>query len=291
MRSAICCSCAWCRFPFWLVNLAPALVGVRLSTFVAATAIGILPATIAFAVFGAGLGSVIAAQETQYNACLAAGGARLRGPLRAVAGADADAASARCWRWRCSRSFPPWRGACGGASSAPARRPTGCDDGRAAHPRSLRHRRRRRRSFFRGGGGRAGHAGGADRKRPDGRRMPQHRLRAVESDDCRRPPRRCVSHQRAVRHRGCRSGDRLRRGQRPHPPRHRHDRAQRFQGALHRARRPRDRRRSALYRHPDRRGGLRTWRHVRDQGAPLRHRDRIAAGGAGHSRTRSACPT
>jgi uncharacterized membrane protein YdjX (TVP38/TMEM64 family) len=61
-------------FPFWLVNLAPALVGVRLSTFVTATAIGILPATIAFAVFGAGLGSVIAAQETEYNACLAAGG-------------------------------------------------------------------------------------------------------------------------------------------------------------------------------------------------------------------------
>jgi uncharacterized membrane protein YdjX (TVP38/TMEM64 family) len=60
-------------FPFWLVNLAPALFGVRLSTFVAATAIGILPATVTFAVFGAGLGSVIAAQEAQYNACLAAG--------------------------------------------------------------------------------------------------------------------------------------------------------------------------------------------------------------------------
>ena len=50
-------------FPFWLVNLAPALFGVRLSTFVAATAIGILPATLTFAVFGAGLDSVIAAQE------------------------------------------------------------------------------------------------------------------------------------------------------------------------------------------------------------------------------------
>ena len=59
--------------PFWLVNLAPALFGVRLSTFVTATAIGILPATVTFAVFGAGLGSVIAAQESQYNACLAAG--------------------------------------------------------------------------------------------------------------------------------------------------------------------------------------------------------------------------
>jgi len=57
-------------FPFWLVNLAPALFGVRLSTYVAATAIGILPATVTFAVFGAGLGSVIAAQEAQYNACM-----------------------------------------------------------------------------------------------------------------------------------------------------------------------------------------------------------------------------
>ena len=60
-------------FPFWLVNLAPALFGVRLSTFIAASAIGIIPATVTFAVFGAGLDSIIAAQEPQYNACLAAG--------------------------------------------------------------------------------------------------------------------------------------------------------------------------------------------------------------------------
>jgi len=60
-------------FPFWLVNLAPALFGVRLSTFVAATAIGIIPATFAFAFFGAGLDSAIAAQELAYKACIAAG--------------------------------------------------------------------------------------------------------------------------------------------------------------------------------------------------------------------------
>ena len=65
-------------FPFWLVNLAPALFGVRFSTFIAATAIGILPATVTFAVFGAGLDSVIAAQEPQYSACLAAGRADCR---------------------------------------------------------------------------------------------------------------------------------------------------------------------------------------------------------------------
>jgi uncharacterized membrane protein YdjX (TVP38/TMEM64 family) len=60
-------------FPFWLVNLAPALFGVRLSTFVVATAIGILPATVTFSIFGAGLGSIVAAQEAQYDACMAAG--------------------------------------------------------------------------------------------------------------------------------------------------------------------------------------------------------------------------
>jgi uncharacterized membrane protein YdjX (TVP38/TMEM64 family) len=60
-------------FPFWLINLGAALFGVRYSTFLAASAIGILPATITFAMFGAGLDSVIAMQEVQYNACLAAG--------------------------------------------------------------------------------------------------------------------------------------------------------------------------------------------------------------------------
>jgi uncharacterized membrane protein YdjX (TVP38/TMEM64 family) len=60
-------------FPFWLVNLVPALAGVRLPVFAAATAIGILPGTFAFAFVGAGLTSVITAQGTAYRACLAAG--------------------------------------------------------------------------------------------------------------------------------------------------------------------------------------------------------------------------
>lgn len=59
--------------PFFLVNLAPALVGVKLSTFVTATFIGIIPATVAFSFFGSGLDSVIAAQEQIYRACLATG--------------------------------------------------------------------------------------------------------------------------------------------------------------------------------------------------------------------------
>jgi len=65
-------------FPFWLVNLAPAVVGVRLATFVLATALGIIPGTFAFALVGGGLDSVIAAQETAYRACVAAGRAECR---------------------------------------------------------------------------------------------------------------------------------------------------------------------------------------------------------------------
>lgn len=65
-------------FPFFLVNLAPALVGVRLSTFVAATAIGVIPATFVFASVGAGLDSAVQAQAAMYHACLASGGADCR---------------------------------------------------------------------------------------------------------------------------------------------------------------------------------------------------------------------
>lgn len=56
-------------FPFWLVNLAPALLGVPLAIFVAATAIGIVPGTFAFAFVGAGLDSVIDAQAAALAAC------------------------------------------------------------------------------------------------------------------------------------------------------------------------------------------------------------------------------
>jgi uncharacterized membrane protein YdjX (TVP38/TMEM64 family) len=59
--------------PFWLVNLVPALLGVKLRTFVVATAVGIVPATFIFAFFGAGLGSVIDAQEASYLACRSVG--------------------------------------------------------------------------------------------------------------------------------------------------------------------------------------------------------------------------
>jgi uncharacterized membrane protein YdjX (TVP38/TMEM64 family) len=46
-------------FPFWLVNLVPALVGVRLLTYVLATFLGIIPGTFVYASLGNGLGSVL----------------------------------------------------------------------------------------------------------------------------------------------------------------------------------------------------------------------------------------
>ena len=59
-------------FPFFVVNLAAAVLGVRLATFIVATSIGIIPASFAFAMVGAGLDSVIGAQEVHYRACLEA---------------------------------------------------------------------------------------------------------------------------------------------------------------------------------------------------------------------------
>ncbi len=45
-------------FPFWAVNLAPALLGMRLVPFVLATAVGIVPGTVVYSAFGASLGTV-----------------------------------------------------------------------------------------------------------------------------------------------------------------------------------------------------------------------------------------
>lgn len=44
--------------PFWLVNLVPALLGVRLRTFVAATTLGIIPGTVIYVSLGAGVAEV-----------------------------------------------------------------------------------------------------------------------------------------------------------------------------------------------------------------------------------------
>jgi uncharacterized membrane protein YdjX (TVP38/TMEM64 family) len=46
-------------FPFWLVNLAAALSGMRLLPFAAATVVGVIPATFVYASIGTGLGDVL----------------------------------------------------------------------------------------------------------------------------------------------------------------------------------------------------------------------------------------
>ena len=57
-------------FPFWLVNLAPALLGVPLKTFVIGTFLGIIPGTFAFSYVGAGLDSIIDAAQADYQKCI-----------------------------------------------------------------------------------------------------------------------------------------------------------------------------------------------------------------------------
>jgi len=50
-------------FPFWLVNLAPAFLGVSLGTFVITTFIGIIPGAFVFASIGNGLNALFEAGE------------------------------------------------------------------------------------------------------------------------------------------------------------------------------------------------------------------------------------
>jgi uncharacterized membrane protein YdjX (TVP38/TMEM64 family) len=60
-------------FPFWLVNIAPAFLGVTLRTYVIGTFIGIIPGTFVFAFLGSGLDSVIVEQQEKLAACKASG--------------------------------------------------------------------------------------------------------------------------------------------------------------------------------------------------------------------------
>lgn len=60
-------------FPFWVVNIAPALCNVSLATYVSATALGIFPGVIAYSLLGDGLGGLIEAQEAANPGCAEAG--------------------------------------------------------------------------------------------------------------------------------------------------------------------------------------------------------------------------
>ncbi len=99
-------------FPFWLVNLAPALLGVSFSTYVLATVIGIIPGSFAYAIAGKGLDSVIAAQQAMHQSCLAKMGpdAEKLCPFKIEPWSAADAWADRglCCAWR--RGVDPHRG-------------------------------------------------------------------------------------------------------------------------------------------------------------------------------------
>ena len=60
-------------FPFWVVNIVPALLNMRLLPYGIGTFFGIIPGTFAFTYLGAGLDSVIAEQEKSNPGCVDAG--------------------------------------------------------------------------------------------------------------------------------------------------------------------------------------------------------------------------
>ena len=62
-------------FPFWAVNAVAGLSRIPMRTFVVATALGIIPASLAFALVGSGLDRVIDTQLAAHRDCVAAQGA------------------------------------------------------------------------------------------------------------------------------------------------------------------------------------------------------------------------
>lgn len=58
-------------FPFFVVNLAPALLGTKLWTFCWTTFIGIMPGTFAISFIGAGIGAVLTTENEKYQQCIA----------------------------------------------------------------------------------------------------------------------------------------------------------------------------------------------------------------------------
>ena len=68
MPSAICCSCGWCRRfrSFWSIWCRPS-PACGSAPFVAATALGVIPAAFVYAFAGTGLDSIITAQKNCYQ--------------------------------------------------------------------------------------------------------------------------------------------------------------------------------------------------------------------------------
>lgn len=62
-------------FPFFIINLVPAVLGVPFRTFLVGTFLGIIPATFAFSYLGDTLDRILSEARAAYEACLAKGGA------------------------------------------------------------------------------------------------------------------------------------------------------------------------------------------------------------------------
>jgi len=60
-------------FPFWVINIVPALLNMKLVPYTLATFLGIIPGTLAYSYIGSGLDSVIMAQEKFNPGCAASG--------------------------------------------------------------------------------------------------------------------------------------------------------------------------------------------------------------------------
>ena len=260
MRSTICWCCGWCRsfrsgWSIW----SPAWSGCGCRPTSLATFFGIMPGTFVYASLGNGLGSVIAEEPDRISMFFRP---RILLPIIGLAAAGAGA----------------------GVLQALARQRESRMTAAPLDPRSVRHRRRRRRARGRRGRGADGRARRADRARRDGRRLPQFRLRAVEIADRRRP------RSRDVWRRGAGARRRIRAAARSISPRSADSvaqviaahRAERFGRAVRAARRHGAARpRRAL---PARARSAAGDTEIR--AAPLRHRDRLAAGGAADPRAR-----
>ena len=62
-------------FPFFIINIAPALLGVPLKTFVLGTFLGIIPGTFAISYLGDTLDRIVVDAKAAYDACVATKGA------------------------------------------------------------------------------------------------------------------------------------------------------------------------------------------------------------------------
>ena len=85
-------------FPFWLVNIVPAFLGMRLWSYVVATFLGILPGTAVIASIGNGVGEILEAGERPDLAVIFS--PEVLGPLVALAALVLSTTLYKRWRRR-----------------------------------------------------------------------------------------------------------------------------------------------------------------------------------------------